>query len=111
MLPQFDDDTLSSYLLSAACSIHEQVNGGADKESATRLREAATIIARVAQQLSDRQRGSEWSAAEEASAIEAAHGTFAIAEARRVQSGIGPKASSARSLDAVARRPRNRPGE
>jgi aminoglycoside phosphotransferase (APT) family kinase protein len=102
VLPRFDDDTLISYLLSVAGSIHEQVNRGIEGDSATRLREGATIIARVAQQLSDRKHPSSWTAREEAVAIEAAHDSFAAAEAGRAAGGLGPAANSARNLNAAA---------
>ncbi len=99
MLPTFDDPTLISYLLSAANSIHEQVNRGLTADAIARLRECATIVARVAQQLDDRANPGEGTARMEAAAVAIAEATFGGAEAKRAQAGLGPAPSSARRID------------
>ncbi len=102
MLPRFDDPTLISYLLSAASSIHEQANRGLAADAIARLRECATVVARVAQQLDDRAKPEDWTARMEATAVADGEAAFAEAEARRAQTGLGPPPSSARRIDPLA---------
>jgi aminoglycoside phosphotransferase (APT) family kinase protein len=103
MLPRCDDPTLIGYLLSASNAIAEQLNRGLTAEAAAaRLRESATIVARVAQQLEDRAREGVWNAATEAEAILAGEAAFAQGEAERARAGLGPAPASARKLDRAA---------
>jgi aminoglycoside phosphotransferase (APT) family kinase protein len=98
MLPKFDDPTLIGYLLSAACSIHEQANRGLTPDAIARLRECATIVARVAQQLDDRAKVGDWTAQTEAAAVADQEAGFAEAEVKRARTGLGPPPSSARRI-------------
>jgi aminoglycoside phosphotransferase (APT) family kinase protein len=98
MLPKFDDPTLIAYLLSAACSIHEQANRELTADAIARLRECATIVARVAQQLDDRAKVGDWTAQTEAAAVADQEARFAEAEIERARAGLGPPPSSARRL-------------
>jgi aminoglycoside phosphotransferase (APT) family kinase protein len=98
MLPKFDDPTLIGYLLSAACSIHEQANRGLTADAIARLRECATILARVAQQLDDRTKVGDWTAQTEAAAVADQEAGFAEAEVKRARTGLGPPPSSARRI-------------
>jgi aminoglycoside phosphotransferase (APT) family kinase protein len=102
MLPLFDESTLAGYLLSAACSIHEQANRGLTEEGTARLRECAVIVARVAQQLDARRADANSTPQSEAQAVIEAESLFAQAEAARAKSGLGPPPVSARRLDPEA---------
>jgi aminoglycoside phosphotransferase (APT) family kinase protein len=99
MLPQQDNRTLSRYLLSLAETIHLQLNRGLDGDAPARLRECATVAARVAQQL-DCRAGGDWAFAAEADALLGAGPAFAAAQAERARAGLDVAAAAVRALDA-----------
>lgn len=100
MLPQQDNRTLSRYLLSVAETIHLQLNRGLDGDAPRRLRECATVAARVAQQLEiDASAGGDFAA--EADALGSARTSFAAAEAHRAQAGLAAPIAAVRAIEAA----------
>lgn len=100
MLPAPDKKTMSRYLLSIAETIHQQVNLGLTGNAPQRLRECATIAARVAQQLERPDDADAPDAPAEHAALAAAEREFAVAEAERAAAGLRPAPPTARQIEA-----------
>ena len=78
--------------------IHEQANRDLAPDATARLRECATIVARVAQQLQDRAKVGDWTAQTEAAAVADQEAKFAEVEAKRARTGLGAPPTSARRI-------------
>jgi aminoglycoside phosphotransferase (APT) family kinase protein len=102
VLPAPDPQTLSTYLLNAAEAIHRQINGGLQGDAATRLTECATIVARVAQQLSAGSNAPNRDFGAQLAALTAAEATFAQAESQRSVTGKQAATGLERRIDARA---------
>lgn len=97
-LPRPDDRTLRAYLLNAAETIHRKINAGLAGDSTARLRECATVIARVAQNLGP-EAGVDPDFPKETRALQSGEFDFAAAELKRAAAGLEPAGALERSID------------
>ncbi|WP_159979038.1 MULTISPECIES: phosphotransferase family protein [unclassified Novosphingobium] len=104
-LPAFDEATLRGHLLGVAETISAALNAGAcppGSDGDRRLRECATVTARIAQALGPRAPREDVSAACELAALRASETAFAAQRERRAEVGIAPPTAGARQLDPAA---------
>jgi aminoglycoside phosphotransferase (APT) family kinase protein len=104
-LPAFDEATLRGHLLGVAETISAALNAGAcppGSEGDRRLRECATVTARIAQALGPRIPREGVSAADELAALRASETDFAAEREHRGEAGIAPPSAGARQLDPAA---------
>ena len=99
-LPRPDDATLRAYLLNVADTICRKLNTGLQGDAPLRLRECATIIARVAQHLGAA--GAAQDALAEAAALSATESAFEAGEELRGNAGTAPGNALERRVDAPA---------
>jgi aminoglycoside phosphotransferase (APT) family kinase protein len=99
VLPGPDNETLATYLLNVAESIHRQLNAGLRGDAVVRLGECATIVARVAQQLRSASRSNSGDHRDEFEALAEAEVAFSEAETQRSGSGLQPPSGLQRRID------------
>jgi aminoglycoside phosphotransferase (APT) family kinase protein len=99
VLPGPDNETLATYLLNVAESIHRQLNAGLRGDAVVRLGECATIVARVAQQLRSASRSNSGDHRDEFAALAEAEVAFSEAETQRSGSGLQPPSGLQRRID------------
>lgn len=102
ILPSPDNRTLSRYLISVSETIHREINGGLEHASAQRLRECATVAARVAQHIDAPAAPVVYDVAAEIDALAGAEHSFADAESVLWQAGVGAPPQTARRIDGPA---------
>ncbi len=99
-LPRPDDATLRAYLLNVAEAICRQVNGGLADDAPLRLRECATIVARVAQHLGEGRIAAD--VLEESEALNQSEPAFEASEAARSDAGRQAAGAAQRHIDRAA---------